>query len=131
YTDPCDPVYGAARNDATTRARCAAAIADYANFRQLQQGFVPATQANAQTPLAFFSGAANPTLTPEESVSKTLGLVYSPSYVDGLTVSLDWWRIELENTIVGDTPGQILSDCYVEGLTSRCSLFTRDPVLGI
>lgn len=131
YTDPCDPVYGAARNSEATRTRCAAAIANYANFRQLQQGFVPATQANAQTPLAFFSGAANPGLLPEESESTTVGFVYSPSYVDGLTLSLDWWKIELTNTIVGDTPGQILSDCYVDGIASRCNLFTRDPVLGI
>jgi iron complex outermembrane receptor protein len=131
YTDPCDPVYGASRNSEATRQRCAADIANYANFRQLQQGFVPTTAANAQTPLAFFSGAANPTLGPEESESTTLGLVYSPSFVDGLTLSLDWWKIELENTIVADTPGQILNDCYVEGLSSRCTLFTRDPVLGI
>lgn len=131
YTDPCDPVYGAARNSEATRTRCAAAIANYANYRQLQQGFVPTTAANAQTPLAFFSGAANPGLEPEESESTTIGLVYSPSYVDGLTLSLDWWKIELTNTIVGDTPGQILSDCYVDGIASRCNLFTRDPVLGI
>ena len=131
YTDPCHPLFGAARNSAATRTRCAADIANYANFRQLQQGFVPATGPNAQTPLAFFSGAANPNLTPEESVSTTVGLVYSPSFVEGLSLSLDWWRIELDNTIVADTPGQILSDCYVDGITSRCGLFTRDPVLGI
>jgi iron complex outermembrane receptor protein len=139
YTDPCDGRFGAAVTSLTTRQNCAAAIANYLNpdqtiaYRQLQQGFVPTTTASAQTPLAFFSGAANPNLTPEESISKTLGLVYSPSYIDGLTVSLDWWNIELENTIVADTPGSILSDCYVEGNASRCSssLFTRDPVLGI
>lgn len=137
YTDPCDGRFGAAVNSPTARANCNAAIANYLNpdgtiaFRQLQQGFVPGTTASPQTPLAFFRGAANPNLEPEESVSTTVGLVYSPSYVDGLTLSLDWWRIELDNTIVGDTPGQILSDCYVDGITSRCGLFTRDPVLGI
>lgn len=131
FTDPCDPVYGAARTVEAARQRCAADIANYANFRQLQQGFVPSTAASTQTPLPFFSGAANPTLTPEESESTTVGLVYSPSFVDGLTLSLDWWKIELTNTIVGDTPNQILNDCYVQGLSTRCTLFTRDPVLGI
>lgn len=129
--DPCDPVYGQAGSNPTVAARCAADIADYANFRQLQQGFVPATRADAQTPVPFFSGAANPLLTPEESVSQTLGFVYSPSQVEGLTVSLDWWKIELENTIVADTPNQILTDCYVENIASRCSLFTRDAANGI
>ena len=131
YTDPCDPVNGAAAGNAATRARCAAAIANYATFRQLQQGFVPATSASPQTPIPFFQGVANTDLQPETSTSKTLGLVWSPQFAPGLGMSLDWWKIRIENTIVGDTAGQMLSDCYVENIASRCATFTRDPVLGI
>ena len=131
YTDPCDPVYGVAANDAAVAARCDADIADYANFRQLQQGFVPATAPNAQTPVAFFGGAANPLLEPEESESKTAGVVWTPqAFLDGLQVSLDFWTVKIDNTIVADTPNLILDDCYVQGVTSRCSLFTRDSTLG-
>jgi iron complex outermembrane receptor protein len=133
YTDPCDPVFGSAANNATTRANCARDIANYANFRQLRQGFTPVQGPNEQTPLAFFQGTGNQTLQPETSVSKTLGVVYSPEWLEGFNVSLDWWNIRVEDLIIGDTIGLILGDCYVSGIAARCdrSLFTRDPVLGI
>jgi iron complex outermembrane receptor protein len=133
YTDPCDPVFGAAASSAATRTNCARDIANYANFRQLRQGFTPVQGPNEQTPLAFFQGTGNSTLTPETSVSKTLGIVYSPGFVEGLNVSLDWWNIRIEDLIIGDTIGLILGDCYVSGIASRCNpaLFTRDPVNGI
>ena len=130
FTDPCDPVFGAAASNATVAARCAQDIANYAAFRQLGQGFVPVTTANAQTPLAFFSGS-NPNLQPEESKSKTLGVVWSPEFVDNLNMSLDWWSIRIEETIVADTPTQMLNDCYIDNIASRCLNFTRDPVTGI
>jgi len=141
YTDPCDPVFGVARTDAATAANCrngvsgaaGTAVANFASFRQLRQGFTPVVGPNEQTPLAFFQGTGNSTLTPETSVSKTLGVVYSPEFVEGLNVSLDWWQIRLKDVIVGDTIGLILGDCYVSGNAARCNpaLFTRDPVNGI
>lgn len=131
YSDPCDTVFGISATDSAVRARCAQDIADADNFRQLQQGFVPGTVANPQTPLPFFSGAGNANLQPEESVSKTLGFVWSPRFAEGLSLTLDWWTIKVEDTIVADTPTQMLNDCYVELIDSRCTTFTRDPVLGI
>lgn len=133
FTDPCDTQFGSSATNTTTRANCARDIANAATFRQLQQGFVPTTAANAQTPIAFFSGAANPTLQPEESESKSLGLVYSPSWLEGFNMAIDWWTIEITDTIVGDSPTQILNDCYVSGITDRCSstIFRRDPATGI
>ena len=132
FTDPCDTNFGSAATNPTTRANCAAALgAKGSTFRQLGQGFIPATAPNAQTPVAFTSGS-NPTLQPETSVSKTAGLVWSPNFIAGLNVAVDWWNIRIENTIVADSPTQILNDCYVAAITSRCSsaLFTRDPALG-
>ncbi len=123
FTDPCDTLFGVVGGS----ARCLQDVP--ADFRQLQQGFVPAPAPGAQSPVPFFSGA-NPLLTPETSVSKTIGLVYSPSFLSGFNVALDWWHIKIENTLVSDSPNQILNDCYVEGIASRCALFTRDPQLG-
>ena len=123
FHDPCDSVYGDARGS----ARCLQDVP--ADYRQLQQGFVPTTGRAAQTPVPFRSGS-NPLLLPEFSTSKTIGLVYSPSYVEGLSVALDWWTIKIENTIVADTPNEIMNDCYVALIESRCALFSRDPTLG-
>jgi len=133
FTDPCDTNFGSAANNTTTRANCARDLgaARAANFRQLGQGLNPAGAPDTQTPVAFTSGS-NPTLQPESSRSKTLGMVWSPSFVEGLNISLDWWNIRVENTIVTDGPTTILNDCYIQGIASRCSpqLFTRDAALG-
>lgn len=129
YTDPCDTLFGASASSPAVRARCAQDIADADSFRQLAQGFNQAPGPNAQTPVAFFAGS-NPDLQPETSISKTLGVVWSPEFAPGLNLALDWWSIRVENTIVADTPTQMLNDCYIEGIASRCRNFTRDPARG-
>ncbi len=98
--------------------------------RQLKQGNTPVTTAQDATPTPFVSGS-NPLLVPEASTSKTLGLVWSPTFLSNFNVALDWWKIRIDNTIVGDSPNQILKDCYEQGIESRCSRFTRDPSNGI
>ena len=123
FHDPCDSVYGDARGS----ARCLQDVG--AGYRQLQQGFVPTDARTAQTPVPFTSGS-NPFLEPEFSKSKTLGLVYSPSFAQGLSMALDWWTIKIENTVVADAPNLILSDCYVALIESRCAMFSRDPSNG-
>ncbi len=123
FRDPCDTVYGVAAGS----ARCLQDVP--VGYRQLQQGFVPTTAAGQQTPVPFTSGS-NPLLKPEFSESKTIGFVYSPNFVEGLSVALDWWNIRIDNTIVSDSPNDILSDCYVALIEERCALFSRDPSLG-
>jgi len=130
YRDPCDTVYGASASSAEVRARCAADIANADTYRQLRQGGVPITSSSDQTPVPFTNGS-NPDLQPETSTSRTLGLVWSPSFVPNLNVALDWWKIRIDNTIVNDHPNDMLRDCYELGIASRCNDFTRDPVTGI
>ena len=130
FSDPCDVQFGSSRTSQEVRQRCARDIANADTFRQLKQGMTPVTTATDATPVPFVSGS-DPALTPETSVSKTLGLVWSPSFINNLNVSLDWWKIRIENTIVADSPTQILIDCYEQGIASRCARFTRDPNSGI
>ncbi len=132
FTDPCDTNFGSSATNATTRANCVAAMGALANtYRQIGQGFTPVGSPNSQTPVAFTSGS-NPTLTPELSKSQTIGFVWSPSFLEGFNATVDWWKIRIADTIVADSPTTILNDCYIQGITSRCSpqLFTRDPGQG-
>ncbi|MEN5060182.1 TonB-dependent receptor [Luteimonas sp. TWI1416] len=122
YVDPCDTVRGVAANNPDVYARCAADIANYAGYRQLGQGGSIAYGGQTGTP--FLSGS-NPNLTPEESVSRSLGLVYSPQYVSGLGMSLDWWKTRIDNVVTSFTASGILSDCYVYDIQSQCQYFTR------
>ncbi|KRG74336.1 TonB-dependent receptor [Stenotrophomonas chelatiphaga] len=123
FIDPCDSVYGSVGGS----ARCLQDVGP--GYRQLQQGFIPTVGSAAQSPVPFVAGS-NESLTPETSESKTVGFVYSPSYVSGLTVGVDWWSIRIDNTIVSDSANTILRDCYVNRVEERCSLFQRDPALG-
>ncbi|MDT3308188.1 TonB-dependent receptor plug domain-containing protein [Shewanella vaxholmensis] len=54
---------------------------------------------NAQDPQILVNRTSDSNLKPEESESYTAGLVYSPSYVDGMSVTLDYWRFKVDNAI--------------------------------
>ena len=87
-------------------------------------GINPYNQPNTQIRITV---GGNPALQPETSTSKTLGLVYSPSYVEGLDFALDWWNIRLESTVSGLGPATILDRCYAQGNpNNECSLITRN-----
>ena len=98
-----------------------------ADFIQLGQAGIPCATFPCQTGFQFLTGS-NPELTPEEAVSRTAGIVYSPRWVDGLDLTLDWYEFEIENLIASDSVDDILTDCYMRNVDSRCALFTRDPV---
>ena len=68
----------------------------------------------------------NVDLKPEQSVSKTFGFVYSPSYLSGFDVSLDWWRIDIDHGILTPAAQTILDGCYRNGAPTYCTLITRD-----
>lgn len=135
YSDPCDSVRGVAATDATVMQRCLAGFGGQvpveANFRQPGQGGSPCATLPCQTGYQFFAGS-NPLTKPETATSKTAGLVYSPHWVEGLDIAVDWFRIRINNAIGSDTMTSMLNDCYVLGVVSRCStaLFLRDPTLG-
>ena len=44
--------------------------------------------------------AGNPSLTPEQTDSYTAGLVYSPKFVAGLTLTVDWYQAYTKNLIL-------------------------------
>ena len=71
---------------------------------------------------AFVGG--NPDLTPEEGWVRTLGFVYSPSFAEGLSFTVDLWTVKLENNIGSLGASNILQACYDTG--NFCDLFTRD-----
>ncbi|MCB2384161.1 TonB-dependent receptor plug domain-containing protein [Shewanella baltica] len=61
-------------------------------------------------------------LKPEESESFTAGLVYSPSYIDGMSVTLDYWRFKVTNAIARANTQDGLDACYA-GDTAACDQF--------
>jgi iron complex outermembrane receptor protein len=130
YLDPCDTKYGSAGKDPSVAARCAAAGVP-ANFRQLTQtGTVLTNPGGSQGAYPFQAGAGNADLQPETAMTRTLGFVYSPSWIPGFSGSLDWYRININNRITGVTASYVANQCYVAGVSSFCSSIKRDPITG-
>ncbi|WP_295566281.1 TonB-dependent receptor [uncultured Stenotrophomonas sp.] len=123
FTDPCDTSFGTAASSAAVAARCKA-LKVPANFRQLNSDGTVASKPGQQATTDFNSGS-NPDLKPETAKTWTVGLVYSPDFVQGLDVSLDWWKIRIDNAIVGESATNILEQCYVQGSDAACGRFTR------
>ncbi len=120
YIDPCGVK---APGSVAGNAACSGAGVP-ANYVQLGQGNLPCSTLPCQSGDQFVSGA-NPNLKPETSKSTTFGLVWSPRWVQGLDVSLDWYKYEISDMIIADSVDRILRDCYVLGNSERCSSVTR------
>ena len=130
FLDPCDTRFGEAATNGAVQARC---LADgtSANYRQLVQAGTPVTSTSGdQSLVAFNSGAGNAFLSPETATTKTAGIVYSPSYVAGLTVGLDWYNIKIANRITAIGADYVANECYIAGNENYCSVIRRDPVTG-
>src|SRR6185503_14927575 len=85
----------------------------------------------------------NPNLTEETANSWSVGAVWSPSFgnelIDALSLSVDYYRIELEDAIGSVSATLMLQQCYnATGTTNptydpangSCQLFSRNPLNG-
>ena len=77
---------------------------------------------NEQDPQILVIRTSDEDLKPEESESYTAGLVYSPSYVDGMSVTLDYWRFKVKNAIARMDTQAGLDNCFA-GDVSACEAF--------
>jgi outer membrane receptor protein involved in Fe transport len=115
--DPCDVLnIGGGPNRA---ANCAAA--------GVPVGFVN-TPARSAT-LSFLQGG-NPNLVSEKSDSYTLGVIFEPRWVRGLSLTVDYYRIHVANLIAVLSAQTIINSCYDApgGISNTfCANVFRDP----
>ncbi|WP_208279887.1 TonB-dependent receptor domain-containing protein [Massilia oculi] len=130
FLDPCDTRFGEAARNPAVQARCVAAGTS-PTYRQLMQAGTPITSSGGtQSLVAFNSGAGNEFLQPETATTKTVGFVYSPSFVPGLSVGLDWYNISIENRITAIGADYVAEECYIRGNANYCGVIGRDAVTG-
>jgi len=73
----------------------------------------------------------NPFLDPESADTYTVGFVWTPGLIDGLSVSIDYFDITVEDAIQAGISAQTtLDNCLATGDPTFCSLITRNPVNG-
>ena len=71
-------------------------------------------------------GGGNPDLDPETADTFTAGIVWTPQSIPGLSVTLDYYDIEITDTIGNLQADDIIQQCALTGDASLCSLIHRD-----
>jgi outer membrane receptor protein involved in Fe transport len=93
---------------------------NHAGFNDLHTGNI--------TQIALTQTQGNPNLTPEVARTYTAGIVLTPSFIPGLTASVDYYKITLKNAIgsIGGSSIDIQHLCEDSGGVSQyCSLYVR------
>jgi outer membrane receptor protein involved in Fe transport len=141
-TDPCDqnvigtnPSFAAncaaAGVPTTANAAVVAACAGSAATLALNAPWRNCAALSSST--GFFSGG-NPGLKKEQGKSLTLGAVFEPSFVPGLSVTVDYYKIDVKNLIAASSLQSILTACYSSqtGINNPfCATVSRDPATGL
>lgn len=110
FSDPCGRQNIAANPNRT--ANCAAAGVPATQTFTVGGSTTTEPFTNRSTfPLAAGVGG-NPDLREERSRSLTLGVVASPAFAPGLTLAVDWHRIDLRDAISTLGPQAVLERCY-------------------
>ena len=81
---------------------------------------------------AFLSGG-NPTLEEETGRSWTVGAVIQPRFVPGLSITVDYYNIDVEDLIAVLSAQTIINECYgsAQGINNPfCATVSRDPATG-
>ena len=81
---------------------------------------------NVQTVFSEIRGG-NPAVDPERADTFAAGFVIQPTFVRGLSLSVDWYSITNKEAIATLGPQNLVTLCF-QGATELCSLISRDPV---
>ena len=119
-----DPCGTDSPNPNATLAKCVATGLPAANYRNpLVPIDSPAGQYN------FLQGG-NLALKPETSDTTSFGVVFTPSFVPGLNVTLDYFNIKIDDTISTVGSENTLNACYNNNDAAACSRIHRSPSIG-
>lgn len=107
FRDPCaGPPYGGYSGSGPLPPGCGG-----------DEHFQPISQMNQRT-----GGNAN--LRSETSISKTIGFLYSPSWIPGFDFGVDYYDIQLQHEITTISPQTIMNGCYLLEIADDCSRIT-------
>tara|TARA_R110002167_G_scaffold107087_2_gene274222 strand:- start:75 stop:1646 length:1572 start_codon:yes stop_codon:yes gene_type:complete len=111
--DPCDTVTGEASTNPTVATNCmnAGVPADYVH-----------------TDYSFQPGiVGNRNIKKESGEMKTIGLVFTPSFVENFSVTLDYYNLDIEDGINQsfDDFGKAAAYCYINENQDWCDLIKR------
>ena len=115
--DPCGADLAGGAN-AASDAACLATGVPAAQLRSASLDS-PAGQYN------FLQGG-NPDLVPEESETVTFGIILQPRFLPKLTMTVDYFNIEITDTISTFGSANTLDACYFQSDADSCARINRD-----
>jgi iron complex outermembrane recepter protein len=110
---------------------CSGAAITATQYGCIAQGLAVGQTVSAN-PAGQYNGllGGTPSLLPEKATTKTVGVLIQPSMVPGLSLSVDWFDIEVTSAIQGYGADAILTACNSSTATTihpSCALINRDP----
>ncbi len=113
--DPCDATTGA------VAANCIGTARHQVTSTQSTSGALdsPAGQYN-------LLGGGNPNLNPEEADTYTYGVVWTPSFVPGFNLSVDYFDIQVDGLVSSVGALNTLNLCYGQNDAAACGRITRN-----
>ena len=113
--DPCDATTGA------VAANCIGTARHQVTSGQSTSGALdsPAGQYNQL-------GGGNPNLNPEEADTYTYGVVWTPSFVPGFNLSVDYFDIQVDGLVSSVGALNTLNLCYGQNDAAACGRITRN-----
>ncbi len=109
--DPCS-----GETPFASREQCARTGVTAAQYGNIQDN--PAGQFNTLV-------GGNQNLKPETANTYSFGLVYSPEFVSNMTVSVDYFDIEVEDLVGSVNPNLAMNNCLTTGSAYFCDLIKR------
>ncbi|MCG9714344.1 TonB-dependent receptor [Shewanella insulae] len=97
---------------------------DFAKSNCMADG-VPNGGSNNNDAQQLAQVGGNADLQPEEGDTFTVGFAYSPEFVDGLGLTVDYWAIEIDDVIDSISAGDSLDGCYLGGVSDLCANIER------
>lgn len=126
--DPCDPG-NVALGTASRQPNCIASLqAAGVPLNEIVDGGGNYIWVNPLTGRFAGVSGGNPDLDVETAETITLGAVFTPSFIDGLSITVDYWDVKIEDAIEAVAANDILDGCFDSGSYPNlafCDLFTR------
>ena len=110
--DPCDP--GNVANGTSVRqANCISSLqASGVDSSQILDANGDYIWVNPLTGRFAGTSGGNPQLDVETAETLTFGVVFSPSFAEGLSMTIDYWDVQIADAILAVGSGDILDGCF-------------------
>ena len=72
----------------------------------------------------------NTELQPEESDTTTIGIILQPRFAPKLALSIDYFDIDIQDTVSTFGPSNTLNACYINRDQAACDRINRNPGTG-